>query len=270
MLTRVILFFWIIFLSSDIIGQTYGSGTVAHIELLAKEIQENNIRIKDNDAEYRDTYDDEAKEKSRLEQQVSEAINRRDQEQGAMSQRLKDKEYEIENETSWVNRRKSAESGWKEYNPGTCSAGGPPPICSADHWFQVSVREAMAEYEALKQKTLDAIKASIRNYDDNITNARNSVANFLVWNEFMSRRTQLEKENKRLHAENNDKRALIVRLSLQYRQEIINETKTKIKTLCSETLNLAAQMNFIALRIDILNVKVRDVQAQEKTALVAL
>lgn len=270
MLTRVILFFWIIFLSSDIIGQTYGSGTVAHIELLAKEIQENNIRIKDNDAEYRDTYDDEAKEKSRLEQQVSEAINRRDQEQGAMSQRLKDKEYEIENETSWVNRRKSAESGWKEYNPGTCSAGGPPPICSADHWFQVSVREAMAEYEALKQKTLDAIKASIRNYDDNITNARNSVANFLVWNEFMSKRTQLEKENKRLHAENNDKRALIVRLSLQYRQEIINETKTKIKTLCSETLNLAAQMNFIALRIDILNVKVRDVQAQEKIALVAL
>ena len=270
MLNRIILFFGVIFLSSDIIGQTYGSGTVAHIELLAKEIQENNNRIKDNDADYRDTYDDESKEKSRLEQQVSEAINRRDQEQGAMSQRLKDKEYEIENETSWVNRRKSAESGWKEYSPGTCSAGGPPPICSADHWYQVSVSEAMAEYEALKQKTLDAIKASIRNYDDNITNARNSVANFLVWNEFMSRRTQLEKENKRLHAENNDKRALIVRLSLQYKQEITNETKTKIKTLCFETLNLAAQMNFIALRIDILNVKVRDVQAQEKTALVAL
>ena len=270
MLNRIILFFGVIFLSSDIIGQTYGSGTVAHIELLAKEIQENNNRIKDNDADYRYTYDDESKEKSRLEQQVSEAINRRDQEQGAMSQRLKDKEYEIENETSWVNRRKSAESGWKEYSPGTCSAGGPPPICSADHWYQVSVSEAMAEYEALKQKTLDAIKASIRNYDDNITNARNSVANFLVWNEFMSRRTQLEKENKRLHAENNDKRALVVRLSLQYRQEIINETKTKIKTLCFETLNLAAQMNFIALRIDILNVKVRDVQAQEKTALVAL
>ena len=104
-----------------------------NIELLAKEIQENNNRIKDNDADYRYTYDDESKEKSRLEQQVSEAINRRDQEQGAMSQRLKDKEYEIENETSWVNRRKSAESGWKEYSPGTCSAGGPPPICSAEN-----------------------------------------------------------------------------------------------------------------------------------------
>ena len=267
---RIIIVVLLSFLCSDILCQTYGSGTVSRIELLAREIQENNSRIKKNDADYQNTYVDEADEKSRLEQSVGQAIKRRDEEQSSMMQRLKDKEYEIEHETSWVNRRKSAESGWKEYKPGTCSAGGPPPICSADHWYGVSVREAMEEYEALKQKTLDAIKASIRNYDDNITNARNNVVNFLTWNEFMSERTRLEKDNKKRHAENNDKRAEIARLSLQFKQEIINETKGKVKALCSETLYLAAQMNFIALRIDILNVKVRDIQAQEKTALIDL
>jgi hypothetical protein len=30
----------------------------------------------------------------------------------------------------------SHKNGWIEINPGTCSAGGPPPICTADHWVR--------------------------------------------------------------------------------------------------------------------------------------
>ncbi|NBY25724.1 MAG: hypothetical protein EBQ65_08765, partial [Chitinophagaceae bacterium] len=58
---------------------------------------------------------------------------------------------------------------------------------------------------------------------------RNNVVNFLTWNEFMSERTRLEKDNKKRHAENNDKRAEIARLSLQFKQEIINEQKGRLK-----------------------------------------
>ena len=30
----------------------------------------------------------------------------------------------------------SHDEGWVEKNPGACSAGGPPPICKADHWVR--------------------------------------------------------------------------------------------------------------------------------------
>jgi hypothetical protein len=40
------------------------------------------------------------------------------------------------NVQSIVNNYCSHIRGWVEYNPGTCQAGGPPPICSANHWYQ--------------------------------------------------------------------------------------------------------------------------------------
>jgi hypothetical protein len=30
----------------------------------------------------------------------------------------------------------SCRAGWTEYVPGTCKAGGPPPICPANHWYR--------------------------------------------------------------------------------------------------------------------------------------
>lgn len=37
---------------------------------------------------------------------------------------------------SLANRVCSAYQGWVERVPGTCKAGGPPPICKVDHWYR--------------------------------------------------------------------------------------------------------------------------------------
>lgn len=46
---------------------------------------------------------------------------------------------------SIINNYCSHMKGWVEYNPGTCSAGGPPPICPANHWYQ-NPSQAMNDY----------------------------------------------------------------------------------------------------------------------------
>lgn len=46
-----------------------------------------------------------------------------------------------------VNRACSAELGWVEKVPGTCQAGGPPPVCTADHWVRAP--------DAARQKFLE-------------------------------------------------------------------------------------------------------------------
>jgi hypothetical protein len=50
-----------------------------------------------------------------------------------------EQQWEAEDLAQWeplANRACSAMNGWVEYTPGTCQAGGPPPICKANHWYQ--------------------------------------------------------------------------------------------------------------------------------------
>lgn len=49
------------------------------------------------------------------------------------------------NDKSLHNRYQSALDGWVEKEPGMCSAGGPPPICPANHWIKDPDR-AMDEF----------------------------------------------------------------------------------------------------------------------------
>ena len=44
-----------------------------------------------------------------------------------------------------INNYCSHMKGWVEYKPGTCQAGGPPPICPANHWYQ-NPSQAMDDY----------------------------------------------------------------------------------------------------------------------------
>ena len=62
----------------------------------------------------------------------------------------------------------SHQAGWTEIVPGTCSAGGPPPICEAEHWKQVSRAESMKEYE--KQNMIKAKERAMKlaKLNDNI------------------------------------------------------------------------------------------------------
>lgn len=99
---------------------------------------------------------------------------------------LQDKLYEIENSESWKNRKKTAQSGYKEYNPGTCNAGGPPPICSAGHWYHVGYADAMREYERYKKEVLDKLRNKIseidKSYNKKIRDAENQIDDLSVKN----------------------------------------------------------------------------------------
>lgn len=50
------------------------------------------------------------------------------------------------NDREMQNRYRTAQQGWQEKVPGTCSAGGPPPICPVDHWVLVSIDKAMDQF----------------------------------------------------------------------------------------------------------------------------
>lgn len=60
-----------------------------------------------------------------------------------------------EDQANWqglMNRACSAMMGWVERVPGTCRAGGPPPICEADHWMR-DPNNAMKEFDNYNLKT---------------------------------------------------------------------------------------------------------------------
>ncbi len=74
-------------------------------------------------------------------------------------------------------------SGWIEYNPGHCSAGGPPPICVANHWYKSSdsmerwkneqnqirdrrMKQLLAEVENIKKRICECWVANVeKQYD---------------------------------------------------------------------------------------------------------
>lgn len=73
-----------------------------------------------------------------------------------MNQKLQEKinEYlnqDISNIQSIINNYCSHMKGWVEYKPGTCEAGGPPPVCPANHWYQ-NPSQAMSDYYNEKNK----------------------------------------------------------------------------------------------------------------------
>ncbi len=55
------------------------------------------------------------------------------------------KQTDLSNWDQLSNQACSAKLGWVEKNPGTCRAGGPPPICPVNHWIRVSPSEALRQ-----------------------------------------------------------------------------------------------------------------------------
>jgi hypothetical protein len=66
-----------------------------------------------------------------------------------------------------VNNYCSHIKGWVEYNPGTCQAGGPPPICPANHWYQ-NPSKAMDEYYAERNKIFNERLKILENEKSNL------------------------------------------------------------------------------------------------------
>lgn len=91
---------------------------------------------------------------------------------GEKDEAYQKKKEEIENSDSWKNRRKSAQQGYKEKKPGTCSAGGPPPICVANHWYLVGTAQAIKEYKKFEQEAYDKIE---KEYNKKLNNLESTI-----------------------------------------------------------------------------------------------
>lgn len=66
------------------------------------------------------------------------------------------KQQDINNFQTIINSYCSHVKGWAEYKPGTCSAGGPPPICTAEHWYKNpnAINDYFKENEKIKKQRL--------------------------------------------------------------------------------------------------------------------
>jgi hypothetical protein len=60
------------------------------------------------------------------------------------------KKFESDDKANWLqlaNQHCSYNQGWVEYTPGQCNAGGPPPICPVNHWYQNKAKAAQVAKE---------------------------------------------------------------------------------------------------------------------------
>lgn len=256
---------------ANVYGQTAGSGIVSRIESLAQQELANSEKVGELNRKHMDTYVLEDLKLKRLEEELRELEKKQLQTEMAVEEELAAKLDEIENSQQWKNRRESAERGYKEYNPGTCSAGGPPPICTADHWYRVSYDEAMREYNALVEKELNAIRDKKNKADGALVAKRKELTDFQFGeNEFAKKRYELSAEMDKLTDENSDIRAQIQALSKEYVDKINSEAKSRLNSDLKPWLQTIAMKHYTELNIGILEAKISELNEEESQAIIKL
>lgn len=268
---RILTLLFAVFSSSLAFSQTAGSGIVSQIESLAQKELANSEKVGELNRKHMDTYVLEDLKLKRLEEEVRDLEKKQLQTEMAIENELIAKLDEIENSTQWRNRRESAERGYKEYNPGTCSAGGPPPICTADHWYRVSYDEAMREYNALVEKELNAIRDKKKKADTALADKRKELTDFQFGeNEFAKKRDELNQEMNKLTDENSDIRAKIQALSKEYVEKVKDEAESKQNSDLKPWLQSIAMKHYTELNIGILEAKISELNDEESAAITKL
>ncbi|MCC2545536.1 hypothetical protein LJY25_03700 [Hymenobacter sp. BT175] len=248
-------------------AQTAGSGHLASIEAKVNAIDANDKEVASLNRKRMESYEAEADKLKKLQNELRELEERKAANAGAVQKRLDDLLHRIEHDQSWKNRRASAQSGWKERNPGLCSAGGPPPICPADHWQRISVSTAMAEYERFKNEVINGIKDELDKFDSGIERKKAEIATFQSSeNEFELLRAKCDQDMTRLASSSDDLRAEIVALSKAYKESVVDQAKSMQSVWIGHLMQIIAEKHYIEDRIDIYNVKLADLKADEEKA----
>ena len=69
---------------------------------------------------------------------------------------IAERREQLEKTKPWQNRLHAAKNSWVEKDPGTCKAGGPPPLCPDNHWYKADNETAAESYEkAIRTKLPD-------------------------------------------------------------------------------------------------------------------
>lgn len=267
MKNKILLIATLLIFQSVIYSQTAGSGTISTIESLVNREEANSDKMADLNRQYQDTYVSEDLKLKRLNDELYQLQQANIQHQVNVANKIEQKKYEIANSQSWKNRLKSAQSGYKEYNPGTCSAGGPPPICSANHWYSVSYQEAMAEYNNQVQKALNDVAKDLYKYQNQLTAKSNELQKFQFQeNEFQQKRRSLNDKMNEIQEENQNIRERIKELSKKYVSLIENESKESQQFSIKEVMSSVAEKNFSELKTIVIESKIEKLDEEEKLA----
>ncbi len=252
--------------SSDVPTASPGASTLAEIESKARQIAQNEDRIAEMSRLMNESIQQESRKLAEMSSEVFHLENNRSSE---LANRMSDKRAELENSTLWTNRRNSAQSGWKEHNPGTCGAGGPPPICPVDHWYRVSTSEAMQEYNRMLQEELNKLRNQIENQYNSDLNAKKSALQQFQYgeNEFVRRRNDWARQIENLRNQNDRLRQEITRLSQVYRENVVKGAESMTLPWARNLMGLVAEKHFFELRIDIARVRLQDLQVELSEAI---
>jgi hypothetical protein len=257
----ILVLFATILLGIDVPTSSPGASTLAEIESKARQISQNEERIAEMTRLMNESIE---QERQKLAQMSSEVFNLETNRVSELANRLSDKRAELENSTLWTNRRNSAQSGWREHNPGTCGAGGPPPICPVDHWYRVSTSEAMQEYNRMLQEELNKFRNQIESqYNADLTSKKNALQQFQYGeNEFVRRRNDWDRQINNLRNQNDQLRQDITRLSQVYKDKVVQGAEAMTLPWARNLMGLVAEKHFFELRIDIAKVRLQDLQVE--------
>lgn len=262
------IFYFLLGSSFTAYAQTAGASTLSTIETLASKIKSLESKIQSLNTAYARTFQEEAKEKERLESRIRAEQQEIVRQQELLEEKIQKKKDEIASSTTWQNRRKSAQSGWKEYKPGTCSAGGPPPICVVDHWYKVSVQEAIREYEALERKELEKVREQNKVNYNKVTDAQNELSKLVTGNpnRFQAERNRINREKNEVESEINSLRDRISQLSRLYTKEVEEEISPVLNSYAKAIPRAVADKHIALLRLGILQGSLYHLAGEEQQA----
>jgi hypothetical protein len=252
--------------SADVPTASPAASTLSEIESKARQITTNEERIAELNRMIATSIDQERQKTAEMSSEISHLETNRFSE---LYKALERKREEIENSTVWTNRRNSAQAGWKEYKPGACSAGGPPPICVVDHWYRVSLAEAMQEYNRMLSEEMSRVTGQVeRQYDTDLTAKKNALQEFMYGeNEFVRRRNDWNRQLVQLQNQNDQLRQEIIRLSQVYRDRVVQGAEAMTLPWARNLMGLIAEKHFFELRIDIARVRLSDLNVEQTQAI---
>jgi DNA repair exonuclease SbcCD ATPase subunit len=221
----------------QLLAQTAGAGTLSTIESLANTIQGNDEKIGVLNRQHLESYDAENQKllalKKKLNDLIAEKANAlKELRSGLYCSQCKRPKSEIER------------GGSETYQGHLRRVNGVSVPATKEH-----IDSKMAEYDRL----IAAQEELIKKFQTEE-------------NEFTRKRSDIDKQMNELRGKTDDMRAKIVALSKDYKDKVVQEAKSITLTWVDEILRTLAEKHYAEDRINIINVKLSELQQEEAKA----
>ncbi|MBU3713483.1 MAG: hypothetical protein FGM46_00880 [Ferruginibacter sp.] len=228
---KYIFFLVSIFVSLSGFCQSAGSGILSSIEAKANQIDKNDTKVAELNRQHLETYSLEADKLARLKKELKDLMTEKD---------LVLDDYRKGYFCSGCDKPRS------QFGPGETFPHAGQKIVPAPP---------------------EKIAAKEKEFDDKISRKQQEVKNFeFSENEYTKKRTDIDKQLNNLKAQSDKLREEIVALSKEYKAVVVNDAKSFQKSYINELMQIVAEKHFIEDRINIISVKMNDLNKEENEA----